>query len=377
MLCCRCHREIPDESTFCNFCGKRQPDAPVPAPQSRYRRSKGSGSVYKLKDNANRRRPWVASYKRSIIGTFPTSGEAILALNDFLAKQRPIDSTKITFAQVYEAWAPKHFDTVSDKAESAYKMAYARSTPLHDRKMNELKTADFQAVIDSMSGMSRSLCEKQRQLFSQLCKYAMQQDIIDKNYAQFLVLPKAAPPKDRILSDEEIQSIWDSIDDKRLGSVAKIALALTYTGMRINELLHLRRDNCHLDENYVIGGSKTEAGRDRIIPLHPDIQSIFEDWWISSTGTEWLIPSAQGNPRDADGVRKSFNALMKKLGISGVTPHSCRHTAATIMAADGVPTDTIKRILGHTDYAFTSNRYTSTNISSLQEGIRCVHSRRK
>lgn len=371
MLCCRCHREIPDGSFFCNFCGKRQSGAPAPQRKA-HRRSKGSGSVYKL--SGNRSKPWVARVCGTLIGTYATSGEAVQALDAFVSTQISVDLCNLTFAQTFEKWKPKHYETVSAKAQATYNNAFVWATPLHNRKMRDLKTADYQTVIDSMDGKSRSLCEKQRQLFSQLCKYAMQQDIIDKNYAQFLVLPKASAPKDRVLSDDEIRSIWSMQYDKRLGDTACIALALVYTGFRINELLHLRREDVHLEGGYVVGGEKTEAGRDRVVPLHPDIVPIFQYWWDNSAGSEWLIPSANGNARDADGVRKSFNSLMKKLEISGVTPHSCRHTAATMMAADGVPTDVIKRILGHTDYAFTSNRYTSTNVATLINGIQKVHS---
>ncbi len=373
MLCCRCRREIPDNSMFCNFCGKRQAGAP-PLQRKTHRRSKGSGTVYKRKDKPLER-PWAACYQRKLIGYYATSGEAVLALDAFLATRLPVDIANMTFAQIFEQWKPIHYETVSPKAQSAYNGAFIRAEPLHKRKMRDLKTVDYQSIINSMSGMSRSSCEKQRQLFSQLCKYAMQQDIIDKNYAQFLVLPKASAPKDRVLSDFEIEKIWTMQDDPRLGETACIALALVYTGFRINELLHLSRDDVHLIEGYVVGGEKTDAGRNRVVPLHTAILPIFQHWWDNSSGSEWLIPSANGNARDADGVRKSFNSLMKKLEISGVTPHSCRHTAATIMATDGVPTDVIKRILGHTDYAFTSNRYTSTNIDALIEGMQHVRTR--
>ena len=373
MLCIRCHKEIPDGSNFCNFCGKRQPDAP-PAHTKAHRRSPGTGSVYKLKDIKSRKKPWVASYKRTIIGTFATSGEAVNALDAYLASVKPIEAFKITFAQVYAEWSPKHYESITSKSKSAFVVAFDRASALHDRKMSELKTADYQAIIDGMSDMSRSSCEKQRQLFSQMCKYAQQRDIISQNYAAFLELPKAAPINDRVFTSDEITSLWCWINDDRLGETARITLALTYTGMRINELLHLYVSDCHIDEGYVIGGSKTDAGRNRVIPLHPDIIPLFQKWLEQTDDSGWLLPSAHGTARRADGVRKSFNSLMAKLGIQGITPHSCRHTAATILANANVSTDTIKRILGHTDYAFTSNRYTSTNIDSLIEGIHQVAS---
>lgn len=344
----------------------------MPPPQrKRHRRPKGTGTVVKL--SGNRTRPWVVKLGGKSLGTYATSSAAVKALDAYLVSALPPELENITFAQIYEQWSPNHFATITKKASTAFSRAFERAKSLHTRKMKSLKTADFQAVIDSMSDKSRSSCEKQRQLFSQMCKFAMQQDIIDKNYAEFLVLPKAPPIKDRVLTDEEISRIWTMVDDKRLGDTARIALGLIYTGMRISELLQLRRADCHMDKHCVVGGNKTAAGKGRTIPMHADVVPIFAAWWENSEGSEWLIPSERGNARDADGVRKSFNSLMTKLGIEGVTPHTCRHTAATRMAADHVPTDSIKRILGHTDYAFTADRYTATDPDALYADLNQVH----
>lgn len=50
---------------------------------------------------------------------------------------------------------------------------------------------------------------------------------------------------------------------------------------------------------------------------------------------------------------------MHKLGIQGVTPHTCRHTAATKMAGPAAcRREVVKQILGHADIATTLNIYT-------------------
>ena len=64
-------------------------------------------------------------------------------------------------------------------------------------------------------------------------------------------------------------------------------------------------------------------------------------------------------------MRKSFGSLMHKLGIQGVTPHTCRHTAATKMAASGLPPEVVKQILGHADIATTLNIYTHPDTALL------------
>ncbi len=441
MKCTRCHREIPDESGFCLFCGKRQTATTAPPQRRSRRRAKGSGSVYKISDG--RSRPWAAMngagkllgtkrqtattappqrrsrrrakgsgsvYKISdgrsrpwaamngagkLLGTYASSSEAVEALDRFNADRVPLERKNYTLRDIYEQWSPNAFAKIGDKSRQSYEDAFAKAADLHSRRIRDLKTEDYQQVIDSLvqRGLSRSLCEKQRLLFSKLCQYAMKQDIIDKNYAQFLELPSKGEAKTRVLSDEEIGRIRGMLGDPKLGPTAEIALVLCYSGMRINELLQMERENVHLADRYMVGGEKTDAGRNRTIPIHREIIPIIEKWmdgnllqmerenvhladrymvggektdagrnrtipihreiipiiekWMDGNTTSWLLHTSAGTAKDADNVRKAFRSLMKACEISGVTPHTCRHTAATKMVAAGVRPEIIKQILGH------------------------------
>lgn len=364
MTCIRCKREIPDGSNFCLHCGKR---ITATSPQRRTRRrAKGSGSVYKLK--GNRAKPWVA-YSGGLLGTYATAGEAVEALDRYNIDKPAMEELNSTFAGIYEQWKKTAFTTIGEKSKDSYEQAFARARALHSRKMRNLKAADFQEIIDGIvaEGKSRSLCEKQRLLFSQLCQYAMKQDLMNKNYAQLLVLPGRGDGKKRVISTEEQNEIRAKMQDPKYSEIAKIATVLCYTGMRINELLHMEKKDVHLEERYMVGGEKTEAGRNRSIPIHKSIVPIIEEWMQSETG--WLLPSAAGTPRDDSKVRKEFQSLMRSCGIQGVTPHTCRHTAATNMIAAGVRPEIVKQILGHSDFSTTVNLYTHTSAADLVSGI--------
>ena len=371
MVCTRCGRDIPGDAALCCYCGARQ-RAAGPVQRRRRRRPRGTGSVWK--DARNKSRPFVAvAADGTRIGTFATSGEAVKALDDVNASKISPERQTYTLADVYDRWSELHYPKITVKAQQSYANAYRKAAVLHDRRIAELKTEDYQRILSQMmeAGASRSLCEKERQLFSQLCQYAINQDIIHTNYSTALVLPEASAPKTRVLSADEVQEIRTMTDDARLGETAKITLVLIYTGMRLNELLTARRENVHADEGYLIGGEKTEAGRDRVIPLHPDIMPYILQW-LDGNDTPYLIPSKYGLPRDHNNVRKSFNSLMRKLWIEGVTPHTCRHTAATKFAAAGLPPEVTKQILGHADITTTLNIYTHPDVQNLIENARRV-----
>lgn len=360
MECQRCHKEIPEGSLFCNWCGKRQPDAPSPQ-RRKHRRPSGSGSVYKLK--GQRARPWVAlTSKREVLGTYETSGEAVQALDSYNAQNTPAAKLRCTFAQAYEKWRLQpRFATLSRDMVKGYELAYSRAEPLYNRQMRDLKADDYQQIIDSMvaKGLSRSSCEKQRTLFSQLCEWAMKQDIINKNYALLLELPPAAGKADRTLTNEEIRKISSYQTDKKYGQTAKIAMALLYTGMRIDELLSMQCEDVHLDQRYMVGGEKTESGKNRIIPILDPIYKIIAGWMLDSACTGYLIQSAKGTKLDKRNVATRFRALMQECGIEGVHPHTLRHTASSKMVECGLEQTAVQSILGHKNFSTTANKYIS------------------
>lgn len=362
MTCERCGREIPEEALFCPWCGKRQSGNAPPAQRKKRRRPKGSGSVYKL--GGTREKPYIAlTSKRDVLGTFRTSGEAVQALDAYNAQNTPAARLKCTFADAYEKWkAQPKFAKLSTDMIKGYELAYSKATPLYNRQMRDLKTEDYQQIIDQMveKGLSRSSCEKERTLFSQLCEWAMAQDIINKNYAALLQLPAATGKAERTLTAAEIERISAYQEDQKFGQTAQIAMVLLYTGMRIDELLSMRCEDVHLKERYMQGGEKTEAGKNRIIPILDPIYKIIAFWMLDSGG-EWLIPSKTGTKLDKRNVATKFRALMQQCQIEGVHPHTLRHTASSKMVECGLEKTAVQAILGHKNFSTTANKYVSHN----------------
>lgn len=363
MKCARCGREAPDGALFCPWCGKRQPENAPPVQRKKRRRPKGSGTVYKMTGKRNTKAYIAVTSKKETLGTYNTAGEAIQALDDYNAQNTPAARLKCTFADAYEKWkAQPKFDKLSTDMQKGYELAYSKAAPLYDRQLRDLKAADYQQVIDAMveKGLSRSSCEKQRTLFSQLCEWAMAQDIINKNYAALLQLPAATGKAERTLTTAEIERISSYQKDHKFGQTAQIAMVLLYTGMRIDELLSMRCEDVHLKERYMQGGEKTEAGKNRIIPILDPIYKIIAFWMLDS-GCEWLIPSKTGTKLDKRNVATKFRALMQECQIDGVHPHTLRHTASSKMVECGLEKTAVQAILGHKNFSTTANKYVSHN----------------
>lgn len=373
MKCVRpcCRKEIPDGASFCPWCGKKQPEAAPPQRKKR-RRPKGSGSVYKM--CGTRARPYVAlTAKREVLGTYETPGEAVQALDAYNSQNRPLTKLKYTFSDVYEKWSETHYQNLGDDGKYSYTWAYQKAAPLWDCKIRDLVTEDYQRIIDNLvnEGLSRSSCEKQKQLFSQLCKWSMGNGIISHNFAEELKLPAEKKKKKVVISKDEIARIQKIASDRQdnMHEIAQIAMVLYYTGMRINELLTLRREDVDLQNGYIVGGEKSDAGRERTIPILEPIKMILAGWMVDSIGSDLLLPpKRKGKKRSDSGVEKAFKILMQRCGISEeAVPHTMRRTATTRLVEGKAEPTAVKAIMGHADFSTTANYYTEHDAEYLKE----------
>ncbi len=363
MTCVRCYRELPEGATFCPYCGKRQAQAPAAPARKRPARAKGTGSAYKL--SGNRRKPWAAARSGQFIGTYATKSEALLAL-DRVAGRELGDCYSYTLEQVYDSWRAEHFPTLTDKGREMYRLAWKCMEPLKARKMRELRTAHYQGIINAMEdeGLSASSAHKVKQLASQLSKWAMREDIITTNYAQFIRIQADDPAPREVFSDEEIALLREHQDK---GAV-KLILLLIYTGLRIGELFSLRREDVYLKEGYLVGGSKTQAGKHRTVPILPEALPYLRYFYYGGQG-KLLISGYKGNRSPNNFRKRDFETALEELGITGKTPHCTRHTFASLAVRAGVQPEALRTIIGHANYSTTVEIYTHTNLDMLKEEL--------
>lgn len=354
MECIKCKKEIPAGSVFCCWCGKKQEAAPRKA----LKRANGTGTVYKLQ--GRRTRPWVAAKGKTIIGYFGKKTAALEALARL--QGRSIDEIyNWTFKQVYVAWKDEHFRDIGVKGTESYERAYDVFEPLHDRKFRELRTADYQSIMDKYRDKSHSLLSKFKQLATQMSQWGIRQELITTNFASFIKLPENVKKEKEIFSKEDIQKL-----ESDGSQAAKLTLMMVYTGMRIGELFGLRSENVH--ETYVIGGEKTEAGRNRIIPIRSEGRKYFAEFKQRAKG-DLLISGYDGQKLIANFRNRDFYPLLERLGISKKTPHATRHTFASWAVANNIKPELLQKMLGHADYSTTANIYEHFDIDQLVNAI--------
>lgn len=354
MQCRKCKSIIPGESKFCLFCGAKQ----VQEKRKALKRANGTGTVYKL--SGRRKRPWVAAKNKVIIGYYEAKTAALEAMNR-LSGQDITERYNMTFKDVFEEWKTEHYRDITSSGQASYNRAYDVFESLHEKQFRNLKTIDFQNVIDQHMSKKHSTVSKYKQLITQMSNWAMREQIITVNLASYVKIPENVKKEKEIFSDDEIKKLEEDGSE-----TAKIILMLIYTGMRIGELFYLPLSDYH--ETYVIGGEKTEAGRNRVIPIRPEGRSYFAYFAEHASG-DLLLSGYTGDKIINNFRKRNYYPLLEKLGIPKKSPHSTRHTYASRARRAGMRPEILQKILGHSNYSTTANTYLHTDITELLEAV--------
>lgn len=330
------------------------------------RKPNGYGSLKKL--SGNRRRPYVfvvtENGKQRPVSYFETQIEGEIFQADYNRQHhRTLPGHKITFLELYYRWLPVHIDrnNPSKSAINGYSAALSRCSSIHHMPIADIKYRHLQSVIDAMrkGRLSYSSCKKVRSLISLMYKYAQTMEYTDRSFNGLLHLGKnKAVRPHHPFTRQKINRLWSHVEEANVDTV----LILIYTGMRVGELLNLKKADVNRRQKYVfVRQSKTESGV-RIIPIHPKIYPLIVRR-MNEPG-EFLI-----GPYTYSQYVVLWKQVMKLIHGEKHTTHDCRHTLATLLSNADVNEVAKKRILGHADGNVTDAVYTHKNLHQLRKAI--------
>lgn len=296
------------------------------------------------------------------LGYFEEYLDAMEFLIEYNKNPYDIDTKTITLKQIYDDWSKRHFDKVSLHSKRAYISAFKKCEHLYEMPFIELKTKHFQDIVNPMKSVSTA--QMFRNVIKMLYQYAIKNDIIEKDYSVFIEMPNVKKKQNKKpFTIEEINLLWNHQEN----DARDVLLILLYTGMRISEVLKMEIKNIYLEDRYMIGGLKTEAGLNRTIPIHKKIVPIIE----KRLNNKYLFQGVKsGNKYDYSYMSILISKVFKNLNIDH-TIHETRHTF--ISQADRLELNkiTLKKIVGHSVKAndITNDIYTHKNKEDVIEFI--------
>ena len=333
------------------------------------RNPNGYGSITKLK--GNRLRPFmirVTSYdadgkgKQKAIGYADTMKNALILLAKYNHHPFSLNRERITFNELYKKWLELKSTSLGKSNLKLMKTAFNWCSPCYGLKYYTIKAYHMQRCIDNCP-LSKSTKASIHNLFSHLDKFAYEIDLIDKMYSGLLIVNAETKESTRSpFTKEQIDMLWKYKDKPNVDSV----LVFIYTGLRLNELLSLKSEQVNISEKYIQCGLKTNAGKNRIIPIHPKILSFIKKWF--SNQTEYLLTTSRGTRYSPTHYYRAWKLVMEMLGINK-TPHEARHTFETLLDNAGGNRKCIDLLMGHSSKDIGNRVYNHKTFEQLRETI--------
>lgn len=336
----------------------------------------GYGSVYKLE--GRRRNPYRAVLtqgyirtkkgvkpNRVTLGYYSSKKEALSALSNHHENPYDIKVETITFEELYERWSEEHFKKLNNKsAIRTYTAAFKHSTPIHKMRFKDIRPNHLEGTIENAE-VGDATKSRMKSMYNLMYRYALKYDIVEKNYAELCNSVKMEKTHIKVpFSKEEIVTLWNYVDTIKFVDMILVGI---YSGFRPIELTMLKTENIHLEENYLIGGTKTKAGTDRIVPIHPDIKKLIKKRYEEKN--EFLFSDYNMFEHKAvslsyDKYRGRFDKVMMALQMKH-TPHETRHTFITQAQQSHINEYILKLIVGHEIRDVTEKVYTHREAQEL------------
>lgn len=263
-----------------------------------------------------------------------------------------------TFEEVYKEFYSWKYEQnksrkYSESSINSTKAAFGNCSALHDRIFSDLRHNDLQKVLDSCR-LKHSSLELIKTLLRQMYAYAEIQEIVDKDYSAHIRINKPDDDEHGVpFSDADLKKLWDD----KANPVAEMLLIMCYSGFRIGEYRNLAVD---MKDWYFQGGSKTAAGKNRIVPIHTGIRNLVQRR-IKRDGK--LLSDT------TNGFRRSMKSYLASHSMEMHTPHDCRHTFSALCERYGVAENDRKRMLGHALGDVTNGVYGHRTVEDLRGEI--------
>lgn len=210
-------------------------------------------------------------------------------------------------------------------------------------------------------------------------------DVIDINPTELLEFPKKAKHLPDVLTVEEIDAIEAVIDlSDPEGQRNKAIIETMFScGLRVSEVICLKRSNLFLDDEFVKVEGK--GAKQRLVPISgkaaQELRMYFLDRNMLSIPAEYedyvFVSRRRRKPLTRVMVFVMIKELVAKAGIKKtVSPHTFRHSFATSLLEGGANLRAIQAMLGHESIA-TTQIYTHIDTTHLREEILEHHPRNR
>ena len=325
------------------------------------------------------RKSWVFVYhfggrpRRITFGTYPTLGVADVrslhatALQNLERNVDPGDSIQVQRAETRLA------PTVDDLAKE-YLLRHAaqkKSGKEDERMLNHdvlpfwrtLKAADISRrdvnlLLDRILERGAPVAANRvLALIRKMFNFGIQRSIITENPCGHVRQPSQNTQRDRILNLDEIRAFWINVENAAMSAAVIIALKLELvTAQRKGEIASAEWSEVDFETRiWTIPGSKAKNGIAHRVYLTDLAVELLSKLKMLAGNSRYWLPSRIGDkPLTVRSISHALRTNLQSIGLTNVTPHDLRRTAASMISSMGTPRLVVSKILNHVDSSVTA-----------------------
>lgn len=402
--CPECELPVSDKANACPHCGyPLKPSEKQKRPRKSNKRRRlpnGFGQISEIK-NRNLRNPFRAmvTVGKTPEGKpickplkpesyFATYNDAYTALVEY--NKNPYDlEPSITMQELYDKWLPEYEKTV--KSTKSVTSAWAYCSGVYKMRVMDIRARHVKGCMEEGVAVIRGKAQHPsatmknqiKSLFNMMLDYALEYELVDRNYSRTFNLTEEtvkeiqSVKKEHIaFTDEEMDLLWANISSKQ---GIDIMLIQCYSGWRPQELGLLELKDVDLENWTFRGGMKTDAGENRVVPIHSRIQDLVLRKYqeAEALGSPYLLNWTDPNNRNKKNLKltyaryqKAFERIRDELKLNpNHRPHDGRTHFVTMAKRYGVDEYAIKYMVGHKISDITEKVYTRREFAWLREEI--------
>ena len=403
--CIECGLQVSDKAILCPHCGfPMQPNAVGKYTRKKKGRPKlpnGFGQISEIKNRnlRNRFRVMVTVGKTSEgkpiskllkpNAYFKTYNEAYEALVEYNKNPYDLNTSSITMTELYEKWSKEYLKTVATSNVRSIQSAWNYCSVLYEMRVADVRAKHLKKCIDGASRegkgkiiqASANTKSRIKSIFNLMFDYANENDLVEKNYARtFNVSDKILKEVEEVkrghisFTDKEMEILWKNVDKI---PYVDVILIQCYSGWRPQELGLIELNRVDLNNWVFAGGMKTDAGMNRLVPIHSKIRPLIKKRYEEAINinSKYLINCTDSQRKNDikmtyDKYRHRFRSIRDKLNLNPEhRAHDPRKQFITMAKRYNLDEYAIKYIAGHRISDITEKIYTDRTVQWLKDEI--------
>lgn len=363
------------------------------------RKANGEGSIYQRSDGRWEAALSIGNGKRNFFlgRTRQEAHDRLVAAQKARQDGLPTKLERQTLRQFLLHWLEATASTRKPRTNVRYReLVHGHVLPaLGSMQLAEVSPQHLQGMYAGLgTALAPSTVRQVHAILHKALKQATGWGTIIRNPADYVDAPRVPRVETQVLSPEQVHTFLDAAKGNRFEAL--LVLAVT-SGMRQGELLGLRWRDVDLDAGILevrhqmqrINGEfqlvepKSKKSR-RILALNERVVEALRTHRTKQAadrlrnGLHWedwdlVFANEIGKPVEVTNLtQRYFRPLLERAGLPRIRFHDIRHSAATLMLGANVQIKVVSDMLGHSQSAFTMDRYQHVNLQMQRDALRAV-----